>query len=179
MKGRVLFKETQTFKGTFFWWLQTILIVAIIGGLILGKLLMIFGVQAFQSIQPEDSESMIAIIIALIVLGGVFWLLSLIKMVVEIDEAGLYYTYFPFVSSKRSISKSDLISMSVRKYSPILEYGGWGYRRSFRNGKALNVQGKYGLQVEYKDGKKLLLGTQKPAELDQVVKQLKEKWGMH
>ncbi|MEQ9303467.1 MAG: hypothetical protein RJQ14_06080 [Marinoscillum sp.] len=178
MKGRVLYKETQIFRGTFFWWLQTLLISAIVGGLILGKVLLVFESDWLDGVGLYDAESILAVLIALIVLGAVLWLLTVIKMEVEIDEGGLYYSYFPFVSSKKLIQKSHLLSMKVRKYSPIMEYGGWGYRRSFKNGKALNVGGKYGLQLVFKDGKKLLLGTRKPGELQRIVELLNKKWGM-
>ena len=55
--------------------------------------------------------------------------------------------------------------------SPIQEYGGWGYRTSFgkKKGSAYNVKGDKGIQIELKTGKKLLIGTQKEDEAQQVI----------
>ena len=59
----------------------------------------------------------------------------------------------------------------VRIYSPIKEYGGWGYRTSLgkKKGSAFNVKGNKGIQIEFKTGKKLLVGTQKESEATQVI----------
>lgn len=52
----------------------------------------------------------------------------------------------------------------VRTYSPLKEYGGWGIRYG-SNGKAYNVSGNQGVQLEFRDGKRLLVGSQLPLEL--------------
>ncbi|MBC8644094.1 hypothetical protein H9W95_08645 [Flavobacterium lindanitolerans] len=61
----------------------------------------------------------------------------------------------------------------VRQYAPIAEYGGWGLRYDFMGkGKALNVSGNKGLQLKFTDNKKLLIGTNKPDELTEILKKL-------
>jgi len=58
----------------------------------------------------------------------------------------------------------------LRGYSPISEYGGWGMRYSLSGkGRALNVSGRTGVQLVFKDGKKLLIGTQKADDIMQVL----------
>jgi hypothetical protein len=61
-------------------------------------------------------------------------------------------------------------SIEVRKYSPIKEYGGWGFRYGFKNGKAYNISGNMGLQLILKNGDRILIGTQKPEELETYLK---------
>jgi hypothetical protein len=56
----------------------------------------------------------------------------------------------------------------VRKYKPLLEYGGYGIR-GFGNNRALNIAGKTGLQLIFKDGRKLLIGTQKGLEMIEML----------
>jgi len=58
----------------------------------------------------------------------------------------------------------------LRKYSPIGEYGGWGFRYG-----AYNIKGSQGLQLKFKNGKMLLIGTQRPEELQKVLDQFKSK----
>ncbi|MHC4338483.1 MAG: hypothetical protein ACYSTG_11155 [Planctomycetota bacterium] len=59
----------------------------------------------------------------------------------------------------------------ARTYKPIREYGGWGIRYSFRKGigRAYNMSGNKGVQLVFKNGKKLLIGSQKPDELAQAI----------
>jgi hypothetical protein len=52
----------------------------------------------------------------------------------------------------------------VITYDPILDYGGWGIKYN-RHGKAYNVSGNKGLQLYLKNGKRILIGTQKESEL--------------
>ncbi|MBE9601319.1 hypothetical protein [Pedobacter sp. MC2016-24] len=61
----------------------------------------------------------------------------------------------------------------VRKYSPLTEYGGWGIRFGlFGQGNAFNVSGNEGLQLEFNDHTKLLIGTKKPAELTETLNKI-------
>lgn len=61
----------------------------------------------------------------------------------------------------------------VRKYDPIGDYGGWGLKGgalwNSKKGKAINVSGDIGIQLELKNSKKLLIGTQKEAEARRVL----------
>lgn len=67
-------------------------------------------------------------------------------------------------------------SAYVREYNPLMEYGGWGFRSSMKgNGNAWNVSGNKGLQIEMIDGKKFMIGTQKPEELSAVLSQFNKK----
>jgi len=77
-------------------------------------------------------------------------------------EKGLYYRYMPFQFKTHEISWDKVDSAYVREYRPVKEYGGWGFRGSFKRGKAINLKGDVGVQLVFKDGKRLLIGTQKP-----------------
>lgn len=89
--------------------------------------------------------------------------MALIELRTHITDDGVEIRFWPFV--RRRIFKSEIKSMRVRKYSPIREYGGWGIRSSMGNGSAYNVSGDQGLQLELNNGKKILVGTQRPEEL--------------
>ena len=53
------------------------------------------------------------------------------------------------------------------------EYGGWGIRTiSLKKNIAYTISGDKGLQIELKDGKKILLGTQNPEEVEKIVSQI-------
>lgn len=55
-----------------------------------------------------------------------------------------------------------------------MDYGGWGLRLGFfGKGRAYNISGNIGMQIVFKDGKKLLIGTQKSAEIKSFLERLK------
>ena len=66
----------------------------------------------------------------------------------------------------------DLSEYYARTYRPIWEYGGWGIRCSFGKGKAYNVSGNKGVQLVFKSGKRLLIGSQRADELEEALSKL-------
>ena len=84
------------------------------------------------------------------------------------DERGISYRFYPFQLTTKLISWDTMHKCNTRRYKPIMEYGGWGFRIGL-GGKALNVKGNRGVQIELKNGKRLLIGTQKPNEAQQVI----------
>lgn len=98
------------------------------------------------------------------------------RLETEIDDEGVHYRYFPFQVKLRHIAWEDLERVWVRKYNPILEYGGWGLRTGFfRKASAINMSGNMGVQFIFKSGRKLLLGTNSPEEIRSVIRKFAEK----
>jgi hypothetical protein len=89
----------------------------------------------------------------------------------EIYTDGIYVRFRPFHSKPRFYPWSEIAHCEVRKYKPLLEYGGWGIRKGF-GGTAFNVRGNMGLQLVIKGGKRVLIGTQKATELAGVLKSI-------
>ena len=65
----------------------------------------------------------------------------------------------------------NVVRVYPRSYNAITEYGGWGIRIG-PAGRAFNVRGGQGVQLELRSGQRLLIGSQHPAELAQVVQRL-------
>ena len=108
------------------------------------------------------------------VLGAVTVMLFTAKLETKIDGKSIRYKYFPFIRSWKSVNFDELNDFYVRKYSPISEYGGWGYRYRGRKNSGLNTKGNMGLQLIFKNGKKLLIGTQKADQLKLMVSKIQE-----
>ncbi len=88
----------------------------------------------------------------------------------QIKSEGIYVRLFPLQITYRFFPWDSLLKCYVRKYNPVREYGGWGFRLGlFGKGTAYNISGNEGLQLEFTNGKKLLIGTQKPAALSEAV----------
>ena len=57
------------------------------------------------------------------------------------------------------------------RYRPLRDYGGWGIRYG-RNGKAYNISGNKGLMIEFRNGKRLMLGSREPEVLKMSIEQV-------
>jgi hypothetical protein len=64
----------------------------------------------------------------------------------------------------------DLNECFARKYRPILEYGGWGIRCGWKGGRAYNVSGNEGVQLVFKNGKRLLIGSKEAYGLEAAIR---------
>ena len=64
----------------------------------------------------------------------------------------------------------DIASAEVGKYRPLLEFGGWGWRKRLLQRKtAYNVSGSIGIRITLKNGSQILLGTLKQEEMKRAV----------
>ena len=69
----------------------------------------------------------------------------------------------------RTIPVDTIRSCTARRYRPILEFGGWGYRWGRGGSRAYNVHGNRGVQLVLQDGKTVLIGSQRPDELASAI----------
>jgi hypothetical protein len=133
-------------------------------------------ISEYQKDKNSFSLEMVLLIglVILLPLGIIF----LFKLSTRIDEQGIYYQFFPFHFSLKKIGWNEISKAYVRTYDPIGEYGGWGLKDGIlfsKKGKAINVSGDIGIQLELKNGKKLLIGTQKESEAKSVLETYQDK----
>lgn len=125
--------------------------------------------QSFGT-RPKSTEELVVgtAIVLLVTL-----LIAVIRLETEIKEDGVYYRFFPFQLKMKRIAWDRISKAFVRQYKPLVEYGGWGMRIGiFGSGQAFNVSGNKGLQLIYDNGKKFLIGTQKPEALQIALLQI-------
>jgi len=75
---------------------------------------------------------------------------------------------------KKLIRLNDIEKCYYREYRPVMEYGGWGWRWSPRMGVAYNVTGTRGVQLELKNGKKILIGSRQARQLAEKINELRK-----
>lgn len=156
--NKPLFQETQRFTQ---WWLWLLLFSVSLT--IYRPIYM-----AISEGQPLDAGQWVGVIILAVVILFMF----IIRLDTRIDERGIYVKFFPVIPKFKFYSWEEISTAVVRKYSPLMEYGGWGIRFG-RNGKAYNIKGNKGLQLKFKSGNALLIGTQKAEELQKVLNEIK------
>ena len=157
---KLLFKEEQRFKQS---WLWVILIVTAI--------LPLYGI--YQQIilgkpfgnNPMSDGALIGFTIMLLILIGLFWF---VRLRTEIDENGIRMQFFPLL--KKNIQWNEIDSAKIVTYGFI---GGWGIRLWTKYGTVYNMKGNRGLAIQFKNGQKFLIGSQKTDELQKVLDQLK------
>jgi hypothetical protein len=157
---KIYFEETQKFSQ---WWLWILLLI-------------IFGFSvrpiwnAYQTGNKLSSDQIWGIGVLLVV---ILFLIS-IKLTTKLTEEGIYVQFFPIHFKPKFYAWNIISQKEVKKYSPLLDYGGWGIRFG-RNGKAYNVKGNKGLQLFLKNGDGLLIGTQKEEDLKRAIQELQSK----
>ena len=90
------------------------------------------------------------------------------ELVTEVRAAGIYLRFFPFQWTFRRIAFTEVKQFEIRTYHPSREYGGWGIRYGCQ-GKAYNVNGDRGVQIELLNGQRLLIGSQRAEELWRAI----------
>lgn len=164
MTDEILFSEKQRFKQ---WWLW-LLLLGINGVLIYGIFKQII-IKEFFGNNPMSNLGLL-ITTAITLLITFFFINFRLETIIKKD--GIYVRFFPIHSKYKYYPWKDLTAYSVRKYSPLKEYGGWGIRYGL-SGKTYNISGNKGLQLELSDQTKLLIGTNKPEKLKKVLSKIK------
>ena len=151
--NELIFEEKQRFDSLLFWFIYAFVFLALFIPLFL----------EYQKTGNFNYWLLSAVMIPIILLA--YFLQIRTKIFKDKIVVGLY----PFPNKK--IPLANIEKMYTRKYGPISEFGGWGYRIG-KNGIAYNAKGDEGLQLILKNGKRILIGTQKRSALDEVINRL-------
>ena len=159
----VIFREVQPFRQPWIW----VIVVA------LASLIWYALVQQLLLGHPVGENPMpdLVLVIFWLVFGICFPALFVFgRLVTEVRNDGIYIRYIPFHRSFRRIGFEELKRYEVRTYRPLAEYGGWGIRYGLRGqGRAYNVSGNRGVQIEMSSGKRLLIGSQRPEDVVRAI----------
>jgi hypothetical protein len=97
------------------------------------------------------------------------WLFA-VRLETEVEDAGVRLRFrglwFPKTFAWSNIQSAEAVS-----YRPLLQYGGWGIHRGFREW-AWNVSGSEGVRLHFRDGSSFLIGS---AESDRLAGAIRER----
>lgn len=167
---RIIYREEQSFRQSIIPWIMLAsVLVASVG----------FGVSFYQQFnlgkpygdEPMSDNGLIwGSIISFIVMSGAFVFILSSRLVTEIWSDGIRYKFPPMIRKMRHINLNEIVTVDVAKYRPLVEFGGWGWRRRLLSRKtAFNVSGRIGVRVTLKNGSQILFGTQKQDEMKRAV----------
>ena len=166
-----LFSEEQRFDQL---WLKVPLYVLAVGNIILfayGFYKQLIAGKPWGDNPMSDVGLAFSTFAVLLIWGMVFYLFEKTKLITAIYEKEIRLRFPPFFFKEKIIPLQMIKNMEVRKYNPITEFGGWGLRYGLR-GKAYNVKGNMGLQIQFINSKKLLIGTQKPDQVTWAISKM-------
>ncbi|MBG43838.1 MAG: hypothetical protein CL530_07705 [Aequorivita sp.] len=115
---------------------------------------------------PISDAGVVAIAVSILAVVALFLVITLRT---RIDASGVRMQFFPFLTKN--------VSWAHIKHAEVINYGfvgGWGIRLWTPYGTVYNIKGNKGLAIQLLDGKKFLIGTQKPKELIEVLQNIKK-----
>lgn len=92
------------------------------------------------------------------------------RLITQVRTDGIYVRYAPLQPGFAYYGWSDIREVYLRRFSPF-EYGGWGLRIGPYGGGYI-VPGEWGIQLVLHDGKKVLITTNRPEEVTEVLRKL-------
>jgi hypothetical protein len=163
MKTKVLFEEAQRQNQKWIWFL----LLMILGLVIFAFIQQILFHKPFGTHPVPDWAFIFFFTIPLLF----FLLLFRMELRTRINDKQISFSYRPFFRREKVIEWSDIKNCYIRIYNPIKEYGGWGIRWSIKkgHGRAYNVSGNMGIQLELVNGDMILIGTRKPREAEEII----------
>ena len=141
-----------------------------------------FGVGFYQQLylgrpygeEPMSNNGLIwSSIISFVVVSTIFIFILNGSLVTEIWTDGIRYKFTPLIRKMRHIPLEQIIDVEVAKYRPVLEFGGWGWRRRLLSRKtAFNVSGNIGIRVTLKNRSQILFGTHQQEEMKRALEKM-------
>lgn len=169
--GVVVFHEEQRFRQGWIWVLILMPFVVVLPLLGFGLYQQLALGQPFGD-RPMGNVGLISV--SLGTLGVpllIVFLLWRSVLLTDVTSTELRAQLKPFHLHPRVFPLHEIESAEARRYAPISEYGGWGLRMGWRAGSgwAYNVSGDEGVQLVFRDGKRLLIGSQRASELAAAI----------
>jgi hypothetical protein len=158
---KILFKEEQRFR---LWWMWLIL-----GSTLLAIVIPLANELQGQSWGTSSGDFSLLILygsVAVLFIVAVLIVLLLSRLKTKITYDGIFITFPPLKRKSYKVKIQEIERFEIRTYGARREYGGYGFRSRRTSGQAYTISGNTGLQLYFKNGKKLLIGTQKKQAIE-------------
>ncbi|MCE5252662.1 MAG: DUF6141 family protein [Actinomycetia bacterium] len=151
-----LFREAQRFRQWFFY-----VPVAIVTAVVWWQFIQQIGLG--RPVGEEPLPDWLAWTLTIIFGLGFPAFAALVRLITEVTPGELSIRLYPFRATR--IPLVEVGHAECREYSPMREYGGWGIRVGRLSGRAYNASGNQGVQLIMRDGRRILVGSQRPEQL--------------
>ncbi|MDZ7337918.1 MAG: DUF6141 family protein [candidate division KSB1 bacterium] len=165
---RPLFREEQRFRQPWLWAL-VVLIAAF------SWYSFVVQIVLQRPVGQRPASDVIVAVVWLLFGLGLVALMWGAKLLTEVRSDGLYVRLVPFHWRWHVVPYDQIVRFQACTYRPIRDYGGWGIRYGSK-GKAYNVSGNRGVELELAGGRHLLIGSQQPEAVVRAMEQAMGKW---
>jgi hypothetical protein len=158
-----IYSETQRSRQS---WLAIIFVLLALLGWGLFVQQIVRGKPVGSDPMPDWLVWMLALLLGVLLPGFFLWF----RMETTVYQDRVEIRMTPFVH--RRFRPTEIAGAAARTYQPLREYGGWGVRWSLRGlnkNRAYNVSGDQGVQLILTNGDRVLIGTQRPQELEAAI----------
>jgi hypothetical protein len=171
--GKKIFQEKQFLREvTLLWWMVVPVALAIILSLLYGVYWQLIMGVPWGTKPMSDGGLILLSLTSLAILMMVVWVLFSVRLETTVSEEGIAFQYYPHMRKFRQIPKVEIQAYTVKKLS-FFEARRRGYRRSLTGRQQrLTISGRDALIITLISGKKIIIGTQKPSQLDKAMRQL-------
>jgi hypothetical protein len=136
-------------------------------GLLLLVMVFVVAVTVVAVVFSRPGDALL-LAIAPVVVVLVASLISLSRLDVDVTDQGVTIA-FRYLWPTRRIPFADIVSLEVRRYNPLLEYGGWGVRFGPK-GWGYMTSGNEGVQLRLRKSLPVLIGSARPRELEAAIR---------
>ncbi|MBI5570150.1 MAG: hypothetical protein HY914_09415 [Desulfomonile tiedjei] len=164
----VIFREIQRFRQPWVWILTGATAAVVIGVMTYGLIYQLGFGKPWGNNPLPDAALIVVASAGILLMLGVLWLTWAARLITEVRNSGLYVKYYPFHLSFHKIDLRNLKRFEARTYRPIWDYGGYGIKCGLK-GKAYNVSGNRGVNLTFKKGRDLMIGSQRAEELARAL----------
>lgn len=136
----------------------------------MGIILLLISLFVYVVFIQDSSKE--AIFFAVFFLGLPLLFILSIHLKILVDSNTIQMKFFPLFFEE-TFHKQNIENLQLIKYHPIRDFGGWGIRYGKNNIRAFNISGNRGLLVTLKNGEKILIGTKRAKDLQNVLREHK------
>ena len=132
---------------------------------------------SFQEMKPlaDDWKNILPLLITMLIMTALCVFMFKIELKTNYTDEYVQVLYTPFHWKPKNFYWKDVAHMETRTADCLKEYWGWGINKGTRKNRSYTAYGDYGLQLTFKDGKRLFIGSQNKVELERVVEEIKTK----
>lgn len=123
-------------------------------------------VVCIVSSQEEDRVTTIwTMAIFLFFMVGTYFLVFELPALTRITQRGLEIKYRPWIWNWKVLAWHDIKNVTEINVDPLGDFGGWGYRFTFKGKRGIIMGNGHAVKIELKSGKDFVLSTSRKAEL--------------
>ena len=135
---------------------------------ILIAVILFVGVVTVVSVPSTPPDQALLLLIGPGVVALIAFLFTLSHLDTDVTDDGVVVA-FRYLWPARRIAFGDIAGLEVKRYRPLIDYGGWGVRLG-PAGWAFSTGGNVGVKLRLRQGFPVLIGTNRPQELEAAIR---------